>query len=204
MVQLTSATLSVNITSEREEDVGTRSTVEARDLLELASSVNLTENSIEDVLEEAANYTIKIAGDVNKKFITRNKKYRLMKIVRSEPWNQPSQTQPDQSHILRNIKLEVDGAGNKKVPNLFKIRRKVKYPNYVRKHRQIYRGDIPSSEPDKTGRTGDRVLAENSVSESQLDQTYSYPPVVLPSQNHLQSLKLKTWTWTCRMRRKRK
>ena len=186
MVQLTSATLSVNITSEGGEEVGPRATV---DLLEVASGVNITENSIEDVLEEAANYTIQIAGDVNKKFINRNKKNRLMKIVRKEPWtrNTASQTQADHSNILRNIKLEVDGKGNKKVPNLFKIRRKVKYPNYVRKHRQIYRGDLPSKDlhhqPDKV-----ETLTENSVSESKLDTTYSYPPVVAPTKNHLQSL----------------
>ena len=58
VVQLTSATLSVNITSEGGEEVGPRATV---DLLEVASGVNITENSIEDVLEEAANYTIQIA-----------------------------------------------------------------------------------------------------------------------------------------------
>ena len=182
-MQLASATLSVNITSEGEEgEVETRSPVDAIDLLEVASRVNITENSIQDVLEEAANYTIKLAGDVNKKFITRNKKYRLMKIVKKEPWNTASQTQSDHSNILRNIKLEVDGKGNKKVPNLFKIRRKVKYPNYVRKHRQIYRGDIPGKDlDDKPAQTEDKTvdsLTENSVSESKVATTYSYPPVV--------------------------
>ena len=147
--------------------------LEVEDLMGITALVNITENSIEDVLEEAANYTINISDEVNKKFTNGNKKYRLMKVVRAKPFGREKKSESVETNVLRNIKLEVDGKGNKKVPNLFKIRRKARYPNYVRKHRQIYRGDFP----DYPGKKLDHqpglknkivAVAENSASESKI------------------------------------
>ena len=94
----------------------------------------------ESVREVASNYVIN-ATDISEAFYNKGKKYKLLKVLGKEPW-QTGNESIDPEHVLRNIKLEVDPRGNRKVPNLFKIKRRKKYPNYVRKHRQIYREDL--------------------------------------------------------------
>ena len=179
---------SVTQSSGNEEASGvSASGLEVEDLMGITALVNITENSIEDVLEEAANYTINISDEVNKKFTNGNKKYRLMKVVRAKPFGREKKSESVETNVLRNIKLEVDGKGNKKVPNLFKIRRKARYPNYVRKHRQIYRGDFP----DYPGKKLDHqpglknkivAVAENSASESKIAPTFAHIGPVAPLQ----------------------
>ena len=94
----------------------------------------------ESVREVASNYVIN-ATDISEAFYNKGKKYKLLKVLGKEPW-QTGNESIDPEHVLRNIKLEVDPRGNRKVPNLFKIKRRKKYPNYVRKQRQIYREDL--------------------------------------------------------------
>ena len=179
---------SVTQSSGNEEASGVSvSGLEVEDLMGITALVNITENSIEDVLEEAANYTINISDEINKKFTNGNKKYRLMKVVRAKPFGREKKSESVETNVLRNIKLEVDGKGNKKVPNLFKIRRKARYPNYVRKHRQIYRGDFP----DYPGKKLDHqpglknkivAVSENSASESKIAPTFAHIGPVAPLQ----------------------
>ena len=63
--------------------------------------------------------------------------------------------------VIRNIKLEVDSKGNMKVPNLFKIKRKKNYKNYVRRHRQIYREDLRNFQKSEKDNVGE--AAEHSI-----------------------------------------
>ena len=116
----------------------------------LLSSIDLSEifaeNSTskvkESVREVASDYVIN-GTDIKKRFFNKGKKYRILKVVKKTPLGYILENNDTKAEdIIRNIKLEVDSKGNMKVPNLFKIKRRKKYPNYVRKHRQIYREDL--------------------------------------------------------------
>ena len=115
---------------------------------DLLSSIDLSEvfvdNSTsevkEGVREVASKYVIN-GTDINKRFFNKGKKYRLLKVVKKDPEGNILDNDGIEN-VIRNIKLEVDSKGNMKVPNLFKIKRKKNYKNYVRRHRQIYREDL--------------------------------------------------------------
>ena len=119
---------------------------------DLLSSIDLSEVFVdstskvkESVREVASNYVIN-STDIKKRFFNKGKKYRLLKVVKKDPKGNILVNGED---VIRNIKLEVDSKGNMKVPNLFKIKRKKNYKNYVRRHRQIYREDLTNLQKSK-------------------------------------------------------
>ena len=139
----------------------------------LLSSIDLSEifaeNSTskvkESVREVASNYVIN-GTDIKKRFFNKGKKYRILKVVKKTPLGYILKNNDTKAEdIIRNIKLEVDSKGNMKVPNLFKIKRRKKYPNYVRKHRQIYRED----------------LRNFHKSEKDAEESHKPPVLVIPS-----------------------
>ena len=121
---------------------------------DLLSSIDLSEVLVdstskvkESVREVASNYVIN-STDIKKIFFNKGKKYRLLKVVKKDPKGNIL-VNGGTEDVIRNIKLEVDSKGNMKVPNLFKIKRKKNYKNYVRRHRQIYREDLMNFQKSK-------------------------------------------------------
>ena len=158
---LTSRCRGLNVTNETEASNGAFSDVDLDKAVEL---INLK--------KEASDYVIN-STDINKSFINKGKKYKLLKVVRKDPSNISDDD-------YRNIKLVVDDKGNMKVPNLFRVKRKKKFPNYIRKHRQIYREDTKNIHAEahdhdlKVVEVGEDKIAE----ESHLNSVYVTKPRV--------------------------
>ena len=112
--------------------------------------------------EDASNYVIK-KEDVSKVFHNKGKKYKLLKIVKSNNSNTV-----DTENILRNIKLEVDDFGKMKVPNLFKVlKKKKRFPNYIRKKKQIYREDVDHYHKSEKEKEFDNIPEESNVTKAE-------------------------------------
>ena len=139
-------------------DVTNSTETASLDLASMLEEINLEDSG--DLQEEAKGYVIN-ATDITKQFVNKGKKYKLLKVARKDP---SSISEDD----YRNIKLVVDDKGNMKVPNLFRVKRKKKFPNYIRKNRQIYREDTKDLHPSHDSKSksldlGDRVAEESHV-----------------------------------------
>merc|ERR1719422_1164431 len=168
LMLVSTTTIAVDITSQSSDPEAGNIQSELLDLFNLTSILTNNITLVSDIQQDASNYVIN-ATDINKKFLSKGKKYRLLK-VKKDKLKSDSSSNDD---ILRNIKLEVDGKGNRKVPNLFRIKRKKKYPNYVRKHRQIYREDLKHIIEERTEKS---KHFDNVAEESQTNKIFAHFP----------------------------
>ena len=108
---------------------------------EINNSVDIKLNNQHHLLEQANNFSITSGKELNKVFVDGGKKFRIMKVVK-EYSKDELRDEDALRRGLRNIKLKVDSNGKKRVPNLFKVKKRIYDPSKVRrKNRQIYRGE---------------------------------------------------------------
>ena len=163
---LASGSKSLNITNEVQ-----RETYDLEKILIEGVGDKIVSEAINRTKEDASNYVIQ-KEDVSKVFHNKGKKYKLLKIVKTNNSNVV-----DTENILRNIKLEVDDSGKMKVPNLFKVlKKKKRFPNYIRKKKQIYREDV-----DHYQKIEKDLVVDNIPEESHVTKVYAhFPPIDNP------------------------
>ena len=148
------------------------------DILDLLKSKDTGKTSDEKMLnklmEKASNYSISSASDLNKVIVDGGKKFRIMKVATNNIQDK-GENEKDLSKGFRNIKLKVDANGKKRVTNMFKFKRRAKYPYLVRrKNRQIYRGEYNNH---KARAKQEKVTTDNKQDNSEETGLKSFPQI---------------------------